>query len=215
VSDRGKDLWHNIVRVFVRLFFVGTCRIRCWGREWVPASGGALLLSNHQSYLDPVVVGLASDRRLCYLARASLFGFAPLRWMLRSLDGIPIDRDRGSLSGLKSTLRCLKRGDVVLLFPEGTRSRDGEVARLKSGFCALARRGRVPLLPAAVDGSYDAWPRTRLLPQPAAIYVRFGEPITQEQIAKLSDAELVAEVEQRIRDCHAAARASRRQAIGG
>ena len=94
------------------------------------------MLSNHQSHLDPVLVGLASDQRLNYLARDTLFGFAPFRWLINSLDAIPIDREGLGLGGLKETLKRLKRGESVLMFPEGTRTRDGEVGRLRPGFCA-------------------------------------------------------------------------------
>ena len=118
-------------------------RIRCFGREHVPPSGGGLVMSNHQSNMDPVLVGLATNRRLNYLARETLFAFAPFRWLIKSLDAIAIDREGLGLAGLKETLRRLKRGELVLIFPEGTRTRDGEIAPLKSGFCAVARRIRV------------------------------------------------------------------------
>ena len=91
----------------------------------------------------------------------------------------------------------------MLLFPEGTRTRDGEVQALKPGFCALARRAEVPLVPVAMDGAFDAWPRQRGFPQPATIHVQFGEPIRPAEVKLLSDEQLVQEVEKRIRACHA------------
>jgi len=171
-------------------------------------------MSNHQSNLDPVIIGLCCERRLNYVARQTLLTFAPLRWLLNSLDTIPIDRDGIGLGGLKETLRRLKRGELVLLFPEGTRTRDGEVQAIKPGFCALARRAEVPLVPVAMDGAFDAWPRQRGFPRPAVIHVQFGEPILPEQVKLLSDEQLVREVERRIRDCHVRARITRRHAAG-
>lgn len=171
-------------------------------------------MSNHQSNLDPVIIGLCCNRRLNYVARQTLLTFAPLRWLLNSLDTIPIDRDGIGLSGLKETLRRLKRGELVLLFPEGTRTRDGEVQAIKPGFCALARRAEVPLVPVAMDGAFDAWPRQRSFPRPAVIHVQFGEPILPAHVKLLSDEQLVQEVERRIRDCHARARITRRRAAG-
>src|SRR6185369_4246968 len=94
-----------------------------------------------------------------------------------SLDAIPIDRDGLGLAGLKETLKRLKRGEMVLIFPEGTRTPDGQVAPLKPGFCAIARRANVPLVPVAIDGAFDAWPRFSPVPRPATIHVEFGPPI--------------------------------------
>lgn len=187
-------------------------RIRCFGREHVPPSGGGLVMSNHQSNMDPVLVGLATNRRLNYLARETLFAFAPFRWLIKSLDAIAIDREGLGLAGLKETLRRLKRGELVLIFPEGTRTRDGEIAPLKSGFCAVARRANVPLLPVAVAGAFESWPRTRLLPRRTVLRVQFGPPLWPSDIEQLDDAALVAEIERRMRACYERARESRRRA---
>ena len=184
-------------------------RIRCRGREHVPATGGGLVLSNHQSHLDPVLIGLACDRRLNYLARQTLFRFAPFRWLINSLDAIPLDREGLGIGGIKETLKRLKREELVLMFPEGTRTRDGEVGKLKPGFCALARRANVPLVPVAIEGAFNAWPRSQPLPLPAAIHIQFGAPLLPADIAPLDDTQLLAEVDRRIRACHTLARQSR------
>src|SRR5262249_12698938 len=180
----------------------------------VPATGGGLMLSNHQSNLDPLVIGLSSDRRLNYVARQTLFRFKPLAWLMSSVDAIPIDREGTGLGGLKETLKRIKRGEVVLLFPEGTRTPDGEVRAMKPGFLVIARRARVPLFPVAVDGAFQAWPRQQRFPRPTVVHVEFGEPIWPEEFEKLGDDELLKLVEERIRTCHASARAHRLQAIG-
>ena len=206
--------WQAFLKFSCRLGAVAAFNIRCHGREKVPPGGGALMLSNHQSHLDPVLIGLASDRRLNYVARKTLFRFAPFRWLIKSLDAIAIDREGSGLEGLKETLKRLKRGEIVLLFPEGTRTRDGEVHAMKPGFCAVARRAGVPIFPVAVDGAFDAWPRQRRLPRRAVIHVQFGDPIEVETIKQMDDAQLVAEVERRIRACHARARCARLVASG-
>lgn len=197
----AKRLWYKFLHVTCRLGFVTLCRIRCHHRERLPKARGVLVLSNHQSHLDPVIVGLACDRRLNYLARDTLFGFAPFRWLIQSLDAIPIDREGSGLGGLKETLKRLRNDELVLVFPEGTRTRDGSVARLKPGFSALAQRAGVPLQPIAIAGAFEAWPRSRKLPRPAIIHVAFGEPITPAQIASWSERELVAAVQARIEAC--------------
>ena len=208
-----KRLWYDFLRVVCRIGAVVIFRIRCEGRQHIPPHGPVLVLSNHQSHLDPVLVGLACDRRLNYLARETLFRFAPFRWLINSLDAIPIDREGVGLAGLKETLKRLKRDEMVLIFPEGTRSEDGEVAALKPGFCALAKRAKAPLLPVAIDGAWHSWPKHELLPRRTVIHVQFGRPIRPEEITAFTDRELVEEVERRIRQCHKQARATRVAAL--
>jgi 1-acyl-sn-glycerol-3-phosphate acyltransferase len=210
----AKRLWYQCVHTVCRLTSIVVFRLRCRGREHVPRTGGALVLANHQSHLDPALVGLACDRPMNFLARESLFRFAPFGWLIQSLDAIPIDREGVGLAGLKETLRRLKRDELVLIFPEGTRTPDGEIHPFKPGFVALARRAKQPLLPVGLDGAFDSWPRTRKLPRPAIIHMEFGPPLEPAEIERLDDDALVAEIERRVRECHASARRSRRLASG-
>ncbi|MCL4202358.1 MAG: 1-acyl-sn-glycerol-3-phosphate acyltransferase [Pirellulaceae bacterium] len=206
-----KRIGYRLLQILSQLSGILLFSIRCRGRENIPAEGGVLVCSNHQSFFDPVLVGIGFNRRLNYLARKTLFRFFAFRWVIEFLDAIPIDREGGGLGGLKETLKRLKRGELVLIFPEGTRTRDGEVAPLKPGFVALARRGKSPLLPVAVDGAFDAWPREARYPRLSQIHVWIGEPMTPELVQELNDEQLVAELERRIRDCHAAARHGRQR----
>jgi 1-acyl-sn-glycerol-3-phosphate acyltransferase len=91
----------------------------------------------------------------------------------------------------------------VLIFPEGTRSPDGEIKPFKSGFTTLATRTKAAILPVAVDGAYRAWPKREKLPKPGNALVRYGKPILPRETAGLSDRQLVAEVERRVRECQA------------
>jgi 1-acyl-sn-glycerol-3-phosphate acyltransferase len=202
----AQRLGYDALRVLARLFSVGLLGLRVAGREHWPAAGGGLVCSNHQSFFDPPLVGLTCDRRMNYLARDSLFRVPGLSQLIAFLDAIPIDREGGGLAGLKETLRRLKAGELVLIFPEGTRTHDGEVAPLKPGFIAVARRSRVPLVPVAIDGAYQSWPRTARLPRPTRLAVVIGPPIEPQEVAELSDEDLLAELEQRILNCHAEAR---------
>jgi 1-acyl-sn-glycerol-3-phosphate acyltransferase len=181
-------------------------RLRVRGRQNIPNSGGVVVLSNHQSHLDPVLVGLCFDRRLSYLARDTLFGFAPFRWLINSLDAIPINREGIGVGGLKECLKRLKAGEMLLIFPEGTRTRDGEVGEIKPGFLALSRRSKAALLPVGMEGAFDAWPRKNPLPLPAVVHIEIGEPLLPAQFADWSDEKLLAEIERRIKQCHDQAR---------
>lgn len=192
---------YDVIRVIARLFATLVFRIRCHGRTNYPSTGGALVCANHQSFLDPVLVGLTCGRRLNYLARSSLFRHALLRPIIQFLDAIPIEREGMGLSGLKETLRRLKHGELVLIFPEGTRTVDGRLGPLKPGFCAVARRARVPLIPVGISGAYQVWPRRSPLPRPNPIQVVIGPPISPDELAQISDEQLVHELECRIREC--------------
>jgi 1-acyl-sn-glycerol-3-phosphate acyltransferase len=213
MCDDGRTLlqhWgYDAFRVAARFLGVTLFGLRTAGRQNYPAEGGALICANHQSYFDPVLVGLTCERRMNYLARESLFRVPCLKQAIRFLDAIPIDRDRSGLAGLKETLRRLKRGELVLIFPEGTRTRDGEVQSLKPGFCAVARRSRVPLVPVGFDGAYQAWPRSAKMPTLARAAVVVGPAIEPDEVSSLDDRALVAELERRIRMCHRAARTLR------
>jgi len=197
-----KRLWYDFLWAVCAVAGVFVFRMRVRNAHFLPSEGGALILSNHQSNLDPMVVAVACRRRLNFLARKNLFESAGFGRLIESLDAIPIDRDGSGLSGLKETLRRLKRGEAVLIFPEGTRSSDGAVAPLKPGFCALARRAGVPLVPLAIDGAFAAWPRWRKFPRRSTIAVEFGPPLWPAEVTALADEQIRAEVEARIRSCH-------------
>ena len=146
-----------------------------------------------------------------YLAKKTLFQQQPLKWVIEHLDAIPIDREGMGIGGIKETLRRLKRGEMVLIFPEGQRTFDGEMLPLMPGFCALARRSKVPLVPVGFDGAFQAWPRTRLIPGPGYISMFVGKPIEYSDYQTFSDEELTDALWQRINECFELARAHRNQ----
>ena len=198
----GYQTIKNSFWLIAKVFF----RFSSRGKEHVPRDGGMLICSNHQSYFDPVLVGICFRQQLNFLARKTLFDTFLFGRIIRYLDAIPVDRDGMSLGGIKETLKRLKKGEGVVVFPEGTRSEDGRIGLLKPGFCVLARRGRAPIVPAAVDGAYEAWPRSKRLPRLTKVCTVFGPPIPQEEIAQMSDEQLIAELRQRIIQCYQQAR---------
>lgn len=202
-------LWYWYVRGVLWAIAFVFYRPRCHHRERFPKTGGYLLLANHQSYLDPPLVGIVVPRQINYLARKSLFTNPIFGWFIGSLDAIPLDRDGFGIGGLKETLRRLKRGEVVLLFPEGTRSADGEMQPLKAGFSALVDRADVPIVLIAIDGAHVAFPRDAKFPRPAKIQMVVGEPISAATARSMDDRDLVALVAERLKTLHAEARARR------
>jgi len=164
-------------------------RVRGYGQGRVPARGGVLLLSNHQSFVDPVLITATLGRKLSFMAREPLFRVPLFGALIRSLGAFPVRPDRPDKGALRYAIGLLEKGGALLMFPEGTRTWDGELMLMKGGFRVLVRRARIPVLPVAIDGAFRAWPRTRRLPRPARVRVAFGRPIGPEQFDGVSDEE--------------------------
>jgi len=206
-SDRSRFavLWYRVVQWVMLSLFVTFLGLRATGRRNVPATGAALLVSNHLSHLDVFVLGLTLSRPLNYVARSSLF-FPPLGFLIRSVGGFPIQREGIGTQGLKETLRRLRAGGIVALFPEGTRTRDGALGPLKQGIAVLASRAGVPIVPAAIAGSFEAWPRSQILPRPHPIRVHFGKPIEPSVMAGRDPESLTCLIREGILACQREAR---------
>lgn len=193
-------IWYRFIKCLCWAVAVLFFRFRWTGQEHVPASGPLLILSNHQSHLDPVMIGIACPRQLSALAKKSLF-VGPFGWLIRSLGAFPIDLESSGLGGVRTSLKVLKQGAALLVFPEGARSWDGRLTPLLPGFCALARRSGATIVPLGIDGAHDALPRGSSWPRFCPISLRFGPPIEPERISQLTDDQLVELVTARIAAC--------------
>jgi 1-acyl-sn-glycerol-3-phosphate acyltransferase len=191
----------------------GFClQYRARGMEHLPENGGALLLINHQSYLDPHMVGLPLQRPVSFLARDDLFRVPFVGWVLRNTYVIPISRESASTSGLREAIRRLEHGFYVGIFPEGTRCTTGAVEQLKPGFLLLLRRTTVPVIPVGIAGTFEVYPKGAWFPQPGSVRVVFGEPFDREYLMsfdKNREADLLAHVREGIVKCHTEAEAWR------
>ncbi|MFM7205663.1 MAG: lysophospholipid acyltransferase family protein [Planctomycetaceae bacterium] len=197
--------------VLCRTLAVSLFGFRMRFAEPLPGTGGLIVLSSHQTFLDPLLLGLATDRRLSSLARGSLYRFKPFGALITALDAVPIDREGSALKAMKAVIERLERGAAVVIFPEGARTNDGRLGELKSGFALIARKAGVPIVPVAIVGGFECWPRTRLLPRPGRIRLEFGRLVSAAEVAALSDRELLAVCTQRLTELDARARA----ALGG
>jgi len=205
---------YSVLWVLCRTLAVSVFGFRMRFAHPLPATGGLLVLSSHQSHLDPLLLGLATDRRLSSLARSTLYAFKPFGAVITALDAVPIDREASALAGMKTVIRRLQGGAAVILFPEGTRTRDGRLGEIKSGFAIIARRAGVPIVPVAIVGAHECWPRTARFPRPGRIRLEFGSLITPAEVAALDDAALVAECTRRLADLDARGRVARPQLRG-
>lgn len=182
---RRNPLWWTC-QVLLRVVFTVWLRYRSRGSERIPLEGGGLFLINHQSFLDPLLAALPLSRPVSYLARDSLFTIPILGWILRRTYVMPINRESAGSASIRNAVRRMEHGLLVGIFPEGTRTRDGNVGEMKPGFVSLIRRVNVPVYPVGIAGAHEAFPRGAWFLRPRPVRVIFGEPIPPDQLRDLS-----------------------------
>jgi len=178
------------------LFF----RLRISGKENVPEKGAVLLISNHQSFLDPVLCGILLKRPLYFLARDTLFENWFFGRLITSINTIPVKRGEADFAAMRIIISRLQEGFGVCLFPEGTRTKDGKISQFKPGLALLSRRGNAAIVPVAIEGAFECWPKhKKLFSLGSKIAVSYGKCLTAEQIRNMGDEELAAHLTQTLR----------------
>lgn len=161
-------------------------RYQAIGAGYVPTQGGVIIASNHASYLDPPIAGCAlTSRYVRFLARNSLFRNRLGDWWARNVGVVFIDRTKGDRAAFKAALTVLKSGGVLCLFPEGTRTLDGELQPPKAGIGFLIIKSAVPVVPVYIKGSFAAFPKGAGWIRPEKIVVRYGRPVSPEEFRRL------------------------------
>lgn len=148
-----------------------------FGANNIPVHGPILFAANHCSHLDPPLLGAQSPHRVRFFARKSLWKPGIPAWWMDHIECIPVDRDGADVGALKKTIAALDSGDVVILFPEGTRSLDGTLQPAKSGVGMIACKSQVPVVPARLFGSFEAFGRGDKFPRPHPVSYVFGRPL--------------------------------------
>lgn len=197
-------LWFlRFSRAMVRLYGTLWHGIRIEGREYIPRTGAGIVVCNHQSHLDPALVGSYSPRPMHFLAKDELFRVPFLGLFLSWMGMVPTPRDGGASGAMRAGIRVLKEHHLLGIFPEGKRSRSGERLPAQPGVVALAvLGGPVPIIPAYIEGSYEAMPPGRKLPVfRAPITIRYGPPfeLTADE-CNLKDKEKLQATAERIMD---------------
>jgi 1-acyl-sn-glycerol-3-phosphate acyltransferase len=182
-----------IGQILTRLLF----DLKVIGRSHVPKNGGVLIVSNHQTYLDPVLLGAFLQRPLNFVAKSELFRHPLAAWALRRLNAFPLRQGKGDIGALKETIRRLREGHLLNIFPEGARSPDGRIHPFQKGVALILRRANVPVVPAVIVGSYAAWPSHCRIWRRAPIRVKFGPPLKLD--AMHSDDDITAAIERELR----------------
>jgi len=199
--------WHEFLYLPYHFLFTLGFSLRTTGMLNMPKTGPALLVANHQSFLDPLIIGLVARRPLVYLARKTLFRNPLFAWMIRSLNAVPIDQESVGKEGIRTILSQLQRGRPVVVFPEGSRTDDGNMQPFKPGVHLLIKRTQAPIVPVGIAGAYDAWPIWRSYPIPAPLFmpagpgtisVSLGKPIDSSHYAAMPREQALQELFDRI-----------------
>jgi 1-acyl-sn-glycerol-3-phosphate acyltransferase len=179
--------WWLLCLLLIRVGGAALWKLRVFGTENIPREGGVLLASNHQSVLDPPLVAGCLSREMHFMARRSLFRNPVFRALIVRCNAFAIERDTADVKGVKEAIARLEAGNILLVFPEGTRTRNGAIGPMKSGVGTLAQRAAVPIVPVLIEGAFEAWPKGALLPRLGRIRVTFGKPlpsVTEENVGE-------------------------------
>jgi glycerol-3-phosphate dehydrogenase (NAD(P)+) len=170
-------LYWPLIRVPFQLFFHVYFRMARIGRDYIPKRGPAIIASNHRSFFDPFIIACMARRPMYYVAKRELFEINPLlSWLLTALGAFPVDRGNGDRDTIATAKELLARGELVLIFPEGTRTRPGPLGQPRRGVGRLALETGAPIIPVAVIGTESIRRGWRI--RPHKVRVRAGRALS-------------------------------------
>ncbi len=194
------NLWYRFMRKFFQATMTPLWKIRVFNRHVEPTEGSAVYISNHQSFLDPMLMSFALRRPMNYMARESLFAQPIFKYLIESLNAFPVKRGKADTAAIKESMRRLKSGGQVVVFAEGTRTTDGCIGPFLPGVALLGQRAADWTVPVLIDGAYEAWPRSQKLPSPGKVVIQYGKPVSQAEARKYSPQEFVSRVRRELID---------------
>ncbi|MBZ0168632.1 acyl-phosphate glycerol 3-phosphate acyltransferase [Candidatus Methylomirabilis lanthanidiphila] len=164
-------------------------RLHIEGQEFIPRTGPVILAANHVSYIDPVIIAIAVRRPVRFMAKKELFRVPLLGWLIRQFGTFPVNRDGTNLQAFKRATSLLEAGEIVAIFPEGTRGDGIRLRPAKPGIGLMAARTGAPVIPVFHKGTEKVFPRGAWLPRPYRIAIKFGMPyrFTGEQASTRQD----------------------------
>lgn len=179
---------YKVSRFICWLFSLVFFPIKVYGVDNLPREGAFILASNHISNLDPIILGvMIRKRRPSFIAKDSLFSNFFTNWYMHSLGALPAKRNQRDIGVLREALKRLNKGEILILFPEGTRNTKGEIHDAQSGVGFLAAKSEVPVFPAFIEGSHKVLPKGALLPKRSHISVYLGKQIPIERSMPYQD----------------------------
>ncbi len=180
-------LLYRFARAFCRAYFALRYGCRIEGLENIPSEGPVILVANHISYLDPPLMGAAVERPVYFMAKAELFRNRLIAKILHRFNAFPVERGAADRKAIRRSLEVLSEGNVLVMFPEGTRSRTGELLPGQSGVAMLALRSRATVIPAGISGTSK---EDRKLHPPTGrpiIALHFGPPVPLDDLYEAED----------------------------
>ena len=193
-------MFYKICRSICYLVVILFWSLKIKGGNFVNHKGPLILAANHVSYLDPVIVGISVKRPIIFIAKKEVFDIPILSFILRKLGVIPVDKKNINPASVKKIITLLKKGHIIGIFPEGTRSLNGQLLKLNSGMIKIALQTNAPIIPIGINGTFDIYPPHAKIPaffKRKNIYVNFGKPIHLDS-SKRKDAEYLEESLQKI-----------------
>ena len=172
---------YQFFRVIVHIFSTFYFRLEATGLEHIPREGGCLIVANHASFLDPLIVCAYVPRVIHYLTYAYFYYHPAIHWACKRVHCIPIKREGNDVSALKNALRLLRDGEMVGIFPEGARSKDGALMQGEPGVALMALKAGVPIVPVGISGAFQALPKGAIFPKPVKIRLTVGQPFRLEE----------------------------------
>lgn len=172
----------GLLRILASVMF----DFKAYGIKHIPRTGGVLIVSNHQSYLDPALSAIQVLRPASFLGKSELFENAIFGAIIRRLNAFPVRQGQGDVGAVRETINRLREGHVLTMFPEGGRSETAEIEPMQAGVGLIVRRAgpTVKVVPAAVCGAFEAWSRHRKLPTPRPVRLKYGPPMSLSHLDK-------------------------------
>ena len=177
------ELCRPLVWLLARVLF----RIRFHGVEHVPRTGVVLITPNHVSFMDPVLITIPIHRPLHYMTLEVFFRVPGFGRLIRWCRAFPVREDEADRHAVRTALRLLRRGEPLVIFPEGGRSPDGTLQPFRPGAFRLAVQTETPVVPVTIAGAFEAWPAHRRLPRPARITITYHAPVTRKDLPRDAD----------------------------
>lgn len=180
--------FYDVAHFFTSIWYKLIYRVKVTGKENIPAEGGCIFCSNHTSNYDPIVVGaLTTRRKTSIMAKKELFENRLLAPVISGMGAFPVDRDGGDISAVKTALKVLKRGEVLIMFPEGTRTKEIDLAKAKPGVSMISIKAKVPIVPIHIESSYKLCSELKVtIGEPFSFEEYYDKKLDTEDYARLS-----------------------------
>lgn len=192
-EGRVSNLLYSFIKAILLFIFKYLSKWQVEGVENIPNKGPVVLVANHVSYWDPLVLGVISKRRVCFMAKAELFKIPVLAQIVKSLGAFPVDRQKSDRAALRAALEIVDRGEVLGMFPEGTRIKGPELGEFKMGAAMIAAKGNAPIIPVALINTPNIFskgffrPFKVVIEKPVYIEKDETQKVTSKQLEQISN----------------------------